>query len=344
MSRVFFVDDNNGWAVATGPRTNVFRTTDRGLHWASVNAPDIVEGHLADTAVIGTSAVFLAYTGGQQATVLRTSDGGQTWKSSTFRFKDAVGANLFFVNRNVGWLLLHTRVGMNHDWAEIFRTEDEGASWTRLTPDLEHSRPDNLSYLGGKSKPVFVDAKTGWIGEGPVAKGKAGLYRTTDGGTAWQAQELALPKDAENADLSVAAPQFFSESEGIVPVSWYADGKEVLSLFVTHDGGRTWGSPPPFSTGYSGPLQTYFSSAKTGWAWVGKPDSSVMSPVFQTIDGGHTWLKAESPVPHESVLQLDFVSPQLGWALVQASRNGQTRLLTTQDGGSAWTTVFPQPK
>ena len=40
-----------------------------------------------------------------------------------------------------------------------------------------------------------------------------------------------------------------------------------------------------------------------------------------------------------SAVQLDFVSPRVGWALGSASEPPNTLLFTTADGGQTWTQI-----
>ncbi len=52
--------------------------------------------------------------------------------------------------------------------------------------------------------------------------------------------------------------------------------------------------------------------------------------LYATSDGGRRWTTIRPGYPFVNVAQIDFISPQVGWA---AGEPGFPRLLKTEDGG-----------
>lgn len=131
----------------------------------------------------------------------------------------------------------------------------------------------------------------------------------------------------------LAAVQFVSARQG-----WVAGDGRVLA---TADGGRTW------TTQYSGPArldQVDFIDAWHGWA-VGT------NGLLRTADGGATWTALREPCGF--IRSVHFVTSSLGYAVAGGSQiwisggvpaaAGGGELLTTVNGGRAWTRVAGAP-
>lgn len=81
-----------------------------------------------------------------------------------------------------------------------------------------------------------------------------------------------------------------------------------------------------------GSADASFLDADHGWVAVGGASSTT---VYRTTDGGETWLALTPNTDLSGVTHLDFVSPQVGWAV------GSGRLLKTTDGGQKWAAPHP---
>lgn len=116
---LLFLDAQNGWVV--GAYGLAFVTHDGGLSWQSIRAHvDNPDGlHLYGIARIGTD-VFVA---GEQGTLLRSSDSGQTFKALTPPFEGTI----FGLAPTAHHSLL--AFGLR---GKAFESWDRGETWTRL--------------------------------------------------------------------------------------------------------------------------------------------------------------------------------------------------------------------
>jgi photosystem II stability/assembly factor-like uncharacterized protein len=166
LHSVYFLDQNHGWVA--GSSGTLLETTDGGTTWNKVsmstkdNLRDVcfVDDHIG--WLVAERDVYKLKTNDEaRAYLLRTDDGGLTWRSIYLNSFD-VNARLvrmMFADSANGWVFGET--------GAIFATRDGGASWTRQTPPTKHL------LLGG----TFLDNSRGWL----VGAG-ATIIRTNDSG------------------------------------------------------------------------------------------------------------------------------------------------------------------
>lgn len=182
---VFFVDSHYGWAV--GDSGIVIATTNGGEKWKSIYAlPDTVE--LKQVQFINKNVGFI---GGniikkypnyeaRQALLLRTVDGGLSWKKCNLPVDSSFSiGNTQFLNADTGWISLNN-IGPT-SWEDrrgiLFKTTNGGSSWTILDEkDL---------ILNGTF--VFINNEQAYSFWAPFFDNfdKTNVYKTSDGGANW---------------------------------------------------------------------------------------------------------------------------------------------------------------
>jgi photosystem II stability/assembly factor-like uncharacterized protein len=154
------------------------------------------------------------------------------------------------------------------------------------------------------------------------------LYRTTDGGGTWHPQSLALSPDERSAQLSIMPPEFFTLTDGILPVSAETENSSHFNAYVTQDAGATWQKTTPLMIRAT---VVDFIDMKHGWVSDG-------TQLYATDDGGLHWTSLSAHLSWHGISQLDFVTSESGWAIGSVQTNDLS-LLKTSDGGRTWTVI-----
>ena len=133
----------------------------------------------------------------------------------------------------------------------VFKTTNEGDSYTAISPDLSRNDPRTLGPSGG---PITKD-QTGVetygtafaIAESPVAKGTiwAGtddglVHITRNGGATWTNVTPPLLKEREWARVSIIDPSHFNAGTAYVAANRFQMDDNEPYLFKTTDFGKTW--------------------------------------------------------------------------------------------------------
>jgi photosystem II stability/assembly factor-like uncharacterized protein len=360
LTQINMIDENIGWGVeATG---HLLRTLDSGSTWKDVTPPEVGFYSTGDTLhawnTIETQAACESCPGGWVMGLItwRTSDGGETWQQGSFINEgepDFRPVAMQFVMNTKGWFLFVYQIGMSgFTYESLTQTLDGGESWRLIHPF------SNGCVSGGM---IFIDEEEGWIGDDcrglsnaldgialqDFLKGTAApsLNRTTDGGNTWNSFPVPAP---------TVFPSNFTSSE-IDPNTWFYCGTKQMDTisqnsflfqwncntahsptfaeasyaYLTPDGGQTWYSW--LSTG-----NETFTNPHTGWRLFVANDGQSNS-LQQTTDGGTTWITIKSVTWQTA--QFDFVSEQVGWAIVSDGMN--SALVHTVDGGKTWIEIKP---
>ena len=123
-------------------------------------------------------------------------------------------------------------------------------------------------------------------------------------------------------------PIFFSKKDGIFPVvaanAIHNNSVELL-VYRTINGGNSWILTIPVSLSWN-------SMGVDKWSFVSKNTWFVgTNKLFITHDGGQKWNSIEPNISIKNLNEIDFVSSQDGWALMNSGV-----LYHTVDGGRVW--------
>lgn len=293
---VDFVDPDNGSVLYVDGGTQFVGVRTGGV-WTHVAIP------IDDTALaVARRGSRLAVVGWRGST-LYSRDGGASWNSTFERiggldWHTTQFFDVCFNDSGVG-----IAVGSN---GAIVRSADHGQTWT------------------AQSSGSTQDFWSCWITSGGVAFAVSfdgDMVRSQDGGLSW-APTPGLPAEPRRfRDVSM-----WDDDNGIVVGG---SASEYSPILVTHDGGDTWTEPVFDPVAETIALCVYATGTQTAYVG-GNP-----SVVFKTIDGGTTWSKLETGLPH-SLPHIMFVDENNGWVSTQRNRVGRTT-----DGGQTWTESDP---
>lgn len=273
----------------------------------------------------GVSAISadVAWVSGQRGTVLRTADGGATWRDVSPAGAAALDIrDIDAIDERTAYAL---SIG-NGNQSRIFKTTDAGVTWVTqfISPDAD----------------AFFDAMAFWDADNGLAfsdssNGQFRIITTADGGRTWARVPLeSLPAALENEGA-------FAASGTNVAVwgdrhVWIGTGAAATARVLrSSDRGRTWAiADTPIPGGASAGIYSIaFRDAQHGIVVGGdyaKEDAAVDN-VAVTRDGGQTWTLAPGVGGFRSVVT--YLSAASGPTLLALGPSGAD---VSTDDGRTW--------
>lgn len=190
----------------------------------------------------------------------------------------------------------------------VFRTANDGESWTRISPDLTRHDAATLGPVGG---PVTRDMTgTEWYGtifalaESPVKAGElwAGsddglIHLSRDGGATWT--DVTPPALKPFTRVSIIEPSHFDAATAYVAANRYQLDERQPLLFRTTDYGKSW---TQITTGM--PATAYTRSIREDPVRRGLLFAGTESGVWVSFDDGGHWQSLQLNLPRSSVRDL----------------------------------------
>ena len=273
-----------------------------------------------DARLRGVSAVSerVAWASGTNGTVLRTTNGGETWErlhvpgaeALDFRDVDAIDEKVAYV-LSIG----------NGPASRIYKTDDAGRRWT-----LQFHNTDER---------VFLDAMAFWSEEQGIAfsdsaDGRFVIFMTTNGRT-WE----RIPADR----LPPALPNEGAYAASGTNIAIYDDhvwiGTSASRVLHSPDRGRRWtvaNTPIPRGES-SGIFSIDFRDDRHGIAVGGdyRKETEALDNAAVTNDGGRTWTLSHSLSGYRSVVA-HLPGSRGSWIAI-----GPRGADITEDDGRRWT-------
>lgn len=227
---VGFIDSLHGFVGNIG--TNYFpgvtdvmplyRTSDGGQTWAAV-PPTQIQGPmptgLCAIQVIDNQHVVAAGRVGGPATLIRSSDGGATWQSTSLASSIQMITDVYFSSPDTGYVFGGTNANVQFSRAKIIRTVDGGQTWTTVyTGERTFELCWKASFVGSVAYATLLNYAPNYP--------ERYLAKTTNGGQSWQ--ELPFGANGNKA-FGVG---FVNELVGWVGTD--------LGGYATTDGGLNW--------------------------------------------------------------------------------------------------------
>jgi photosystem II stability/assembly factor-like uncharacterized protein len=280
IMKLFFLDENRGWAVAwdeTGNNnfygTYILKTTNGGETW---NSEQYREEYVF-LATIYFLDSLKGFMGGYPGKFLITTDGGSNWENAQIdsgAFAHLPPVHFNFFNEQYGFA-----AGGALDIAGVvWKTTNGGQSWKPLSvgsPDPIRAMHffDSLNVFGIGGDPEFFGI---------------GIVRSTDAGESWTYEEPGL--------IGVATSlSFRTETEGWSPTSF------AQTLIYSFDSGNTWADTSTVDS--SSIYDLVFTDSLTGYA-VGE-EGVILKYNYQYP----TYLKEEITVTKDFNLYHNYPNP-----------------------------------
>jgi photosystem II stability/assembly factor-like uncharacterized protein len=268
-----FTDENNGWIV--GYSGTIKKSSNGGETWISQKSD--VQSNLWDVCFINNQIGWIC---GADNTLLKTIDGGMTWTKIVLSDStDIVNVAIQFIDTNNGWL--------SNNQGEILKSSDGGLNWQIV----------KNNNRGGARLAVF-DENTVYILRG-------NLFRTFNGGLAWDSLQVSTPKNYAKYEMFFPNP-----SHGYITTVNGTGGMIITEypIMITKDGGNNWQTSSYLKTESIGFNCVFFVDENNGWI--------AGNYIYKTTDGGEKWIIDHSI--REGVLHakdMYFINENNGWVL-----------------------------
>lgn len=107
-----------------------------------------------------------------------TNDAGKTWNFAPFALKAQTG-----VNQSMGPTFLNNKIGWSVVDGVVYRTTNQGKTWTALS--VNNTLQRTLNNYPELAKLQFFSANVGWLLVAKNEERRSLLMQTTDGGKTW---------------------------------------------------------------------------------------------------------------------------------------------------------------
>lgn len=339
------------WGL-TKNELRMYITKDNGQTWLNISPSANVQ--FPSNPVYGKEIFFTdpqhgwiirGATGMVETIVLRTTDGGQSWKVSSLPDANPI-SSIYFYSTSYGWLMTSWESTQSRERKALYATVDGGKTWKSVMQNEQYNPKlpnPAIPIAGVTTGMIFRDNTHGFVTLQTGALPK--IYATKDGGKSWQqGAPFQVNEQFEGCDRVITGkPEFFDggRTRGWMSVGCQKDKDGTIAYdgYFTANGGDNW-KLVPFSykarAGLNRQITPTFLNLTTGWIL----DGSIL---YQTQDQGATWtaLKPSSVLEaklkeYPEIVKLQFFSAEVGWLLIEKKEEKRSILLQTTNGGVSW--------
>jgi len=210
---------------------------------------------------------MIAWAGGNNATVRKTTNAGITWSDGNPNpgiMQGDINAVEAF-DANTCW----AATARNQTSAYLWRTTNGGANWFQM---FTQSGTDPVFY-----DVKFINANTGFACGKPQG-GRWSLFKTTDGGSTWDSTGLYLPQNGSETG--------FNNAMMIIGTTIWI-GTNNTRIYKSTNFGATGSWSFGITTGEQNSYCLHFNSSSTGMM-------GGANGILKTTDGGTTWTSVGS--------------------------------------------------
>src|SRR5689334_19794674 len=294
-----------------------------GFGWSTPSWRVLPSGSTARLRGLSAVSDRVAWASGTEGTVLRTVDGGRSWRSvgppdtADLQFRDI---EAFDADHAVA-----LSIGEG-ELSRIYVTDNGGRTWTETFRNT-----DPAAFYDCEA---FFDRRHGLALSDPV-DGHFRLLSTRDGGRHWSVLNADLPAALDGEFAFAASGTCLVTARASVGNAWFATGGGSSSrVFHTRDFGAHWSvTSTPIPSGPSAGIYSLaFRDARHGLAVGGDFAAPTVAPdgAATSRDGGATWTVAKR-VPGEYRSGAAFRFGNTALAV------GPTGSDVSYDGGRTWT-------
>ncbi len=241
------------------------------------------------------------YIAGSHATLLRTVDGGISWKGLNFPVDGAQIRNLYFTGLNTGYIAYGR---------SIYRTQDAGETWEAHNLPYAWSIADRTDFLNDSIGFAFGDRNL--------------IAKTTNSGQDWQLISFNF-----DSNYLISSVKFANPQTGYL-AGWESPFREHPVFRRSDDGGLNWRNiAVPSEIRYINDLEVIGPEE----VWIGAGNAfNWTSRMYHSLDGGFSWTAVDIGLSNssEAILRINFFDEMEGRVL------NASHIYSTTDGGQTW--------
>ena len=201
--------------------------------WTQADVPIVISKptNIADASFRGIAvrSDSEAWVGGSNGTLMRTTDGGESWEP--IAIPDREGLDFRDIELPARHVVVVMAAGPGEK-SRVYRSTDSGVTWKVVL--------QNTNAKGFFNAIAFWDETAGILVGDPIA-GRVDIYRTSDGGATWTRLPLANRPRLSEGEYGFAASGTNLTTEGRAN-AFIATGGSRARLLVTANRGEFWKS------------------------------------------------------------------------------------------------------
>ncbi|NOX17124.1 MAG: hypothetical protein GXO87_02450, partial [Chlorobi bacterium] len=237
-----------------------FKSSDKGANWNELSVPLNPDATVYSVEYSSNGNVYLASDDG----FFFSSDGGSTWNERNNGLPHNKIWNMELFENGASQIIFITliTVGVEGDESSfkggIYKSEDDGNSWSNISGDLPVMQSDGMFYYYWKftvntenPNSIYIGTSVGSPDESASAYEEWGVYKTENGGISWRKTD-------------------YNVSEGWMDQSFF-DERHALVLSIAPSDTNTiyWGRDWMYKSTDAGNSWKQIYTVKKGDAWTG---------------------------------------------------------------------------
>ncbi|HMQ69351.1 MAG TPA: YCF48-related protein [Ignavibacteria bacterium] len=323
---------NDPEILLVGDKNNIYRTTDYGLSWNSLNfssssPPDNIVSSMYSIDKTGNNIVITGFTG----LIYKSSDDGNTWSTISSSKHNSYLSGIY-ANSASGRIWVVGDAGPS----SVLYSSDFGSSWSTNFGGAPNTNfrdidflNDNTGYICGEGGSIIKTTNGGenWTSIPSITIQAANAIQAVDNnvvlagcnnGVYLRSTNSGLNFTLVNAGISFQDFSFIDSNTG-----WSVAGGRILK---TKDKGSTWELQ---FTHTSNLLRIDMVDGNNGFAcgWAGS--------LFKTTNGGVNWNQIPSQIPN-NLTGLDFADANTGFVVSGGGFGIPGSAMRTTNGGATW--------